>query len=302
MAGTATSRLEFRGLDESNRLAVCSCGHVDAFNRASVESRRAYLEREAAHGLIVVVAHLDGRPAGFVEAAPIEAVARDVEGEGALFLHCVTVFERGRGVGRALVEEVSRRAAAESRGLVVDACAGVYGFMPVEFFERLGFRLVEEKGRRRLLSREPPGGGRVPGARQGTRLPRYTEPRYVFRPAGGKVVVDVFFTPLCDGLRSPEGEAARQAAAGFGDRVLVREYNCGDPAVKRRYGIARAVFVDGVMRPNGDVVGVDEMRDLIRRALGRRAGAAGERGGPKARQAAAGRGRAVFDDTISRLF
>jgi len=51
----------------------------------------------------------------------------------------VNVFERGRGVGRALVEEVLRRAARLDRGVVVDACADVWGFMPVEFFSRVGF-------------------------------------------------------------------------------------------------------------------------------------------------------------------
>lgn len=161
-------------------------------------------------------------PLGFAEMVPLETAARDVEGDHAVLLHCVNVFERSRGLGRALVAEVSRRAEAQGRGVVVDACSDVWGFMPEEFFLRLGFDVAEARGRRRLMYRSLP-----PEARQ----PHYLEPRYDPPPAAGvQVLVDVFFTPLCSGRLSEEVAVMRRASAPYGDRVLVREWDASDPA------------------------------------------------------------------------
>ncbi|MEW6398145.1 MAG: GNAT family N-acetyltransferase, partial [Bacillota bacterium] len=164
---------DFRGVDESNWLAVCACGHVDRYDERQVESRRCYLEEEAANGVRVVVAHLDGQPGGFVEVVPIERAARDVRGEGALLVHCVTVFRKGLGVGRALIDEASRLALTQSRDLVVDALAGVYGFMPVAFFSRLGFELVETRGTRRLMVKRL---GRSTGEKPARPIAAYMHP------------------------------------------------------------------------------------------------------------------------------
>jgi GNAT superfamily N-acetyltransferase len=290
--------MEFRGLDESNWLAVCSCGHLEDYDPAAVASRRHYLEAGAESGLRLIVAHLRGRPAGFAELVPIETAARDISGEGALFLHCVLVLDERRGVGRALVEEAARVAAIAGRGLVVDALHDVYGFMPMEFFTRLGFRVLALRGSRRLMYRPcAPWAETATPLRAGTRgaatqpsPAHYLTPRYTFKPAPGRAVtIDVFFTPLCGGLVSEEAVMMRKAASDYPGLVEVREYNCGDPEVRRRYGIARAVFVNGVMRPNGDVIGIDEARGLLRKAV---------------IAAAAGRPPSApdWDDTISRLF
>ncbi|MDQ7794333.1 MAG: GNAT family N-acetyltransferase [bacterium] len=278
-----SGELSWRGLEPANWLEVCSCGHGRACDQSLVESRRQYLIAQAGAGLEILVAHHGERPLGFAQTAPVEGVARDVEGEGAVLLHCVNVFSSGRGVGRALVHEVRRRAAKLGRGVVVDACAGVWGFMPEDFFARLGFRVAQAKGQRRLMYIDLP---------TGAGLPRYFEPRYSppdLHPDGGpghpEVIVDVFFTPLCSGLLSEEAAVARRAAASYGDRVLVREWNCGDAGVRGRFGVARAVFVNGVMRPNGDTITLEEAGDLIAMALGRPAPVT-----------------AVWDDSISRLF
>jgi len=161
--------LSWRGLEPANLLKVCSCGHVDDCDGALVESRRRYLVAQSDAGLEIVVAHSGDRPLGFAETVPIEGAARDVDGEDAILLHCVNVFEPHRGVGRALVEEALRRAARRGRGIVVDACADVWGFMPEEFFCRLGFGVAQAKGRRRLMHAGLPAGAR---------LPRYLEPNY----------------------------------------------------------------------------------------------------------------------------
>jgi len=256
---------------------VCSCGHIDDYDPLLAESRRQYLEAEREAGLEIVVAHVAGRPLGFAEIVPLETSARDVEGDHAVLLHCVNVFERGRGLGRALVTEVSRRAEAQRRGVVVDACSDVWGFMPEEFFLRLGFNLAEARGRRRLMYRNLP-----PEARQ----PHYLGPRYDPPPAAGvQVLVDVFFTPLCSGRLSEEAAVMRRAAAPYGDRILVREWDASDPAIRKRFGIARAIFVNGLMRPNDDRIALDEAAALIADALAR----------PALTQP-------LWDDSISRLF
>ena len=269
--------VSWRGLEPSNLLHVCSCGHIDDYDPLLAESRRQYLEAEREAGLEIVVAHVAGRPLGFAEIVSLETSARDVEGDHAVLLHCVNVFERGRGLGRALVAEVSRRAEAQGRGVVVDACSDVWGFMPEEFFLRLGFILAEARGRRRLMYRNLP-----PEARQ----PHYLEPRYDPPPAAGvQVLVDVFFTPLCSGRLSEEAAVMRRAAAPYGDRILVREWDASDPAIRKRFGIARAIFVNGLMRPNDDTIALDEAAALIADALAR----------PALTQP-------LWDDSISRLF
>ncbi len=289
----ATAELSWRGLEPANLLEVCSCGHAEAHDPALVESRRRYLVAQMDAGLEILVAHSGDRPLGFAETVPLEAAARDVQGEGAILLHCVNVFEQGRGVGRALVEEVVRRATRRGRGVVADACADVWGFMPEEFFRRLGFGVAQARGQRRLMS---------VGLPQGARPPRYLEPHYDPPPphpipagqAAGRVgpgegrpevVVDVFFTPLCSGLLSEEADVMRRAAEPYGGRVLVREWNAGDAEVRQRFGIARAVFVNRVMRPNGDTIGLEEAASLIADALSRPLPTT-----------------AVWDDSISRLF
>ena len=268
-AGVA-GELSWRGLEPANLLKVCSCGHVDDCDRALVESRHRYLVAQADAGLEIVVAHSGDRPLGFAETVPIEGAARDVDGEDAILLHCVNVFEQGRGVGRALMEEALE-----------------------EFFSRLGFGVAQARGRRRLMHAGLPAGAR---------LPRYLEPHYAPPPphlltagratgragpgeARPEVVVDVFFTPLCGGLLSKEAAVMRRAAEPYGDRVLVREWSAGDAEVRQGLGIARAVFVNGVMRPNGDTIGLAEAASLIAGALSRPAPAT-----------------AVWDDSISRLF
>jgi len=256
---------------------VCSCGHVDDYDPLLAESRRQYLEAESVAGLEIVVAHVGGRPLGFAEMVPLGTAARDVEGDHAVLLHCVNVFERGRGLGRALVTEVSRRAEAQGRGVVVDACSDVWGFMPEEFFLRLGFDVAEARGRRRLMSRSLP-----PEARR----PHYLKPQYDPPPAAGvQVLVDVFFTPLCSGRLSEEAAVMRRAAAPYGDRDLVRDRHGSGPAIEERVGIARAVFVNGLMRPNDDTIALDEATALIADALTRPASA-----------------QPLWDDSISRLF
>jgi len=285
--------LSWRGLEPANLLEVCSCGHVKAHDPALVRSRRDYLASQVEAGLEVVVAHLGDRPVGFAETVPLEAAARDVDGEKAIVLHCLNVFERRRGVGQALVGEVIRRATGLGRGVVVDACLDVWGFMPAEFFSRLGFSVGQVRGRRRLMHVGLPADARVP---------QYLDPRYEPPPPHPlrarqvttqaapegmppEVVVDVFFTPLCGGLLSEEAAIMRRAAEPYGDRVLVREWSAGDAEVRRRFGIARAVFVNGIMRPNGDTIGLDEASGLIATALRLPV--------PRA---------PIWDDSISRLF
>ncbi|HAZ30036.1 TPA: hypothetical protein DCY65_00465 [Candidatus Acetothermia bacterium] len=275
------SELAWRGLEPSNLLAICSCGHVKDHDPVLVESRRRYLEAEMQADLDIVVAHLAEKALGWAQTVPIETAARDIEGERAVFLHCVNVSEQGRGVGRALLGEVLRRAERQGRGVVVDACADVWGFMPEQFFSRLGFSVAQARGRRRLMYTGLPAGAHPPRYL----APWYDPPHPTREQDKAEVIVDVFFTPLCGGSISEEAAVMRQAAEVHGDRVLVREWNAGNPEVRRRFGIARAVFVNGVMRPNGDTIRLEEASGLITDALSKPAPS-----------------HAVWDDSISRLF
>jgi hypothetical protein len=70
------------------------------------------------------------------------------------------------------------------------------------------------------------------------------EPNYVFKPAPGKVVVDLFTTRSC-ATYDGEAQRVREVAGEFGDSVVLREYCADDPKVRDEYGLCRGIFING---------------------------------------------------------
>jgi thiol-disulfide isomerase/thioredoxin len=63
-------------------------------------------------------------------------------------------------------------------------------------------------------------------------------------PKYGKVVVDLFWSRSCL-TTDTEAERVREVAGEFGDSVLLKEYCSDDPDIRSKYGIFRAIFVNG---------------------------------------------------------
>ena len=90
---------------------------------------------------------------------------------GHIYALCVRCEERGRGVGRALLEHVLRAHGAEPLSLTVFRPAEPDGRRLVEYYARYGFRPVGREGQYLRMRRAPtPGADAAGGARQtGTR-------------------------------------------------------------------------------------------------------------------------------------
>jgi N-acetylglutamate synthase-like GNAT family acetyltransferase len=190
-----------------------------------------------------------------IEIAPWGPVGRDL-----MALQCLVVKTpmKQRGLGRALVaaaEEETRRQGR--KGLVVAAFYHDFWFMPAPFFERCGFAPAARQGTAALLwkvfdlSAEPPA---------------FMEPNYRFQPVPGKVAVDLFWSRSC--LTSDtEAQRVREVAAEFGAAVALREFCADDAAVRARYGISRAILVDGEEIGWGYEAPKEGLRDAIRKAM-----------------------------------
>lgn len=162
--------------------AFCAGRGTDAKAREIRRRRRYWLREMAPRGLAVLLA-LDARPprfvdfdgervsrdeltlladglvAGIIEYVPIEETLYPVEGRGYLFVDCLWVMPPyvGRGVGRALMEGVVRRARAGRSGVATVAWRGAnpaddWPYMPAAFFRSFGLDAVEEEGDRVLMA------------------------------------------------------------------------------------------------------------------------------------------------------
>ena len=60
----------------------------------------------------------------------------------------------------------------------------------------------------------------------------------------------------------------REVAAEFGDAVVLREHCSDDPAIRDRYGIERAIYIDGREVGWGYEAPKDGLRETIRKAMG----------------------------------
>ena len=60
----------------------------------------------------------------------------------------------------------------------------------------------------------------------------------------------------------------REVAAEYGDAVVLREYCSDDPAIRDRYGMERAIFIDGREVGWGYEAPKDGLREAIRQAMG----------------------------------
>ncbi len=251
--------LEIRDVHRGDDWYVATCGHVGEHGPARVRNaamRQGYLAGMEGAGLRVKAAREGGRTRGFIQYCPIEIAARPFAGGRLVLIHCVNA-ERGAGYGRALVEAAEADARTNALGIAVEGYEHPDGFwfMPAEYFRRLGYVEAARRGIGRLMWK-----AFSPAAEP----PRYLEPRFDPDFPAGRVAVDLFFTPLCG---YAEVLIVREVCAGYGDRVLLREYNAGDPEVRNRYGIVRALFVNGRGRCGGDVVTPDELRAMIERAV-----------------------------------
>ena len=89
---------------------------------------------------------------------------------------------------------------------------------------------------------------------------------YKFKPTKGKVVVDIFWHPICS-TSICEIQRVREVCAEYGDRVILNEYNCGVKDILEKHQTSRALFFNGKYKCWGYEAPRDGLRKEIEKAL-----------------------------------
>jgi len=219
---------------------VSTCSHTNESDEidACGRSRAAWLREMHGQGLRTKVALLDGAPVGFAYVVPIETSPWGPIGQDLMVLPCLWVLPaaQGKGAGRALMDAAEEEARRQRhKGIATTAFYGDFWFMPAGFFEKLGYGRARVSGKKAIFWKtfDP-----------SAEAPSFLEPRYTFTPAQGKVVVDLFYNTFCQ-TSWIEAQRVRDAAADFGDTVVLNEYCADDHQVLLEHQISRAIFING---------------------------------------------------------
>jgi GNAT superfamily N-acetyltransferase len=255
--------LQIRDIQPQDERFVASCTHVGETEEwdASCQRRIPWLHEMQAQGMRVKVALLDGQHAGFLYLLPIEIAPTGPVGQDLSVIQCLTVKNelKGHGVGHALIAAAEEEARRQGRkGIVVTGFYHDFWFMPAAFFEECGFTIARREGNVAILWKT---------CNDGAQPPTFMERRYRFVPVEGRVAIDLFWTRSCL-TTDTEAQRVREVAAEFGDAVLLREYCSDDPVIRDRYGIERAIYIDGEEVGWGYEAPKDGLREAIRKAMG----------------------------------
>lgn len=250
-----------RDMQPEDEYFVSTCSHIDESEEidACAEKRRELFRDLAGRGGVFRVALADDKHVGFAYGLPIDRAPWGPLGQDLMVIPCLYVLNEstGGGAGQALIESIERDALkAGFAGVTVTAyrdIPGVEWFMPTAYFERLGYRAVDERGTQVLLWK-PFSNDASP--------PHFLQPHYVFEPVEGKVVVDLFQNGFCQ-TSGIEAQRVREVCTEFGDRVVLREYDAEDRETLLRYQTPRAIYVAG----REIFWGYEAPRDGIRAAI-----------------------------------
>jgi len=244
-------------------VTTCSHMHESAEIDACSTKRTKLFARMAAQGMVIKTGFVDGKPAGMLYMMPVEISPWGPLGADLMVIPCLFVLRsyQGNGLGKALLEcAIANARASERKGLAMFGFTfpGAEWFMPRSFAEKMGFALAEEKGPAAILW--------MPFAPDAA-PPRLFTSQYKFQPMPGKVVVDLFFNDFCQ-TSCIEAQNVRDVVAEFGDRVILQEYDAGDPATVRKYQLERGIYINGREIFWGYEAPKEGIREAIEKALG----------------------------------
>jgi len=258
--------MEIVDLNDDNMLFVAACTHIDDLDDEKDRARRvreSWLRNALTKGLKVKVAIDKGKPVGFAHCLPIELGTWGMSGKDLMTIPCLTlnykrVYDRvqSSGYGRALMGAVEAEARKIKKAVAVLAYDTDFWFMPASFFKKLGYQEVERQGGTVIMLK----------AFELVDPPNMHKLNYKPKLIEGKMVVDVFWNPIC--LTSIiEIQRVREVCAEYSDKVVLREFNCGDKEVLEKYQTSRALFFNGKYKFWGYEAPRDELRKVIEEAL-----------------------------------
>ncbi len=266
------ARITVRDMQPADEEFVGTCSHVGETKERTASCRRRipWLREQHRYGLRVKVALIDGRHAGFLYAMPVEIAPWGPVGRDLMAIQCLAAKKPvGRGIGRALVEAAEEEARRQERkGLTVIAYYHDFWFMPAYFFEKCGYSRVGEIaevtdiGERTYMS----GKGLLWKVFDASaEPPKFRKPNYVFKPATGKVAMDLFTTRSCLTC-DVEAQRVREVAGEFGNSTVLREYCADNPKIRDEYGLCRGIFINGNAVGWGTEAPKDNVRAEVEKA------------------------------------
>jgi predicted N-acetyltransferase YhbS len=243
--------IEIRDMDEKSQYFVSACTHCNESEEtdACAKHRLAWLLDMQRKGMKNLVALTNDEPVGFIHLMPIEVATIRLVGKDMYVIPCLAVSKEWekKGVSKALVVVAENEAKKlKSKGLVILGYYGDYPFMPVKFFEKMGYEIMAKRkvywaGDRDILDEEVVLWKVFdPSAEP----PKFLTSQYEFKPVANKVILDLFVDPFC--LTSvTEAQRARQVTQEFGDKVVVNEYMADDRKQFLCLQVPRGIFVNG---------------------------------------------------------
>lgn len=242
---------------------VSLCTHIDEVNSELVKASNMRLkwlkEKVKAEEIIIKVAiNDDGKALGFIHVVSIKSVLSQMIGRELMVIPCLTINYQliynqvhGTGVGRLLVQSCEDEAKQRGfKGLAVYAYPGEFWYMPSAFFQKLGFIRVVKTSDIWIKT-----WGDV-------KDPTSFRKSYEYHPVLGKVVIDYFWSPFCLTV-CVEIKNIREVTSEFGEKVVFTEYRSDDPEVFEKYGLFRALFINGQRKNWGYAAPKEELRKEI---------------------------------------
>jgi GNAT superfamily N-acetyltransferase len=241
---------------------VATCSHVGESEEidACAEKRLNWFRRHYEQGLRIKVAHLDGKPVGFLYVMPIEISPWGPMGKELMVVPCLFVIDKakGKGAGAALLAAAEAEAKTQGhKGICVVAYYHDFWFMPAAFFEKLGYTAADRHLKEALMWKT---------FDSGVEPPKLMNPKYEFHPQEDKVVIDLFYNDFCSTC-GIESDRVREVAAEFGDSVVLREYNADNRESLCRCQNSRGIFVNGKEIGWGYEAPREGIREAIQKAL-----------------------------------
>lgn len=222
--------LEIREIGRENVLDLYTGCIPPGAEEAGKESGEHFLGKRA-KGWRGFVAYQDDTPVGRVEVRPLEESFAAIEGEDLYFSPCILVLEEAqkKGNGRVLLEKVFA-ATSDRKGLVTVAAEA---WMPKEFFQRMGFEVVQEMGPSYLLLKK----------HQEDAQASWFSPAFTPRHEPDKVSVEVVMNYECPFMVANYRKLMAKAQE-LSDRVEVTEYLLKERGDLERYGEMN-FYIDG---------------------------------------------------------
>ena len=227
--------------------------------------RCQWLERNLQRGLRAKLAlDDDGVEGGMIQYGPIEDSF--VDGAGLHLVYCIHVhgYQQGRGnfqkrgMGKALLAAAEQD--ARERGAAGMAAWGVWlpFWMKASWFKKHGYRKADRQGIS-VLVWKPFTGDAQP--------PRWFPKRKKRPPlVPGKVTVTAFSSGWCL-AQNLVYERAKRAAAEFGDKVALREFDTSSREAVAEWGLSDEVLIDNKVVQRGPPPSYEKIHKMIQKRV-----------------------------------